>query len=68
MVAQLFARIEGQEACIFRVTEELSRDEWVHLACHGLPNKKQPFSMADDKRVDTPAQMGKAREVEESTA
>ena len=41
-----FTRIEGQEACISRVTDELSRNEWVHLACHGLLDKKQPFESA----------------------
>ena len=41
-----FTRVEGQEACISRVTDELSKNEWVHLACHGLPNKKQPFQSA----------------------
>ncbi|KAH0827382.1 hypothetical protein J3R83DRAFT_4035 [Lanmaoa asiatica] len=38
-----FTRIEGQESCISCVTEELGRNDWVHLACHGLPNRKQPF-------------------------
>ena len=41
-----FTHIEGQEASISRVTDELSKNEWVHLACHGLPDKKQPFESA----------------------
>ncbi|KAH0838884.1 hypothetical protein J3R83DRAFT_7311 [Lanmaoa asiatica] len=41
-----FTRIEGRESCISRVTEELGRNDWVHLACHGLPNRKQPFESA----------------------
>ena len=41
-----FKRIEGEESCIARVTEELGKNEWVHLACHGLPNRKQPFESA----------------------
>ena len=41
-----FTRIEGQEACTSRVTDELNKNEWVHLACHGLPDKKQPFESA----------------------
>ncbi|KAG8215519.1 hypothetical protein J3R82DRAFT_9167 [Butyriboletus roseoflavus] len=41
-----FTRIEGQESCIARVTEELGKNEWVHLACHGIPNRKQPFESA----------------------
>ena len=41
-----FTRIEGRESCIGRVTEELMKNEWVHLACHGIPNRKQPFESA----------------------
>ena len=41
-----FTSIEGQEACVSRVIEELGKNEWVHLACHGLPDKKQPFKSA----------------------
>ena len=41
-----FTRIEGQGACISRVTEELSKNEWVHFACDGLLNEKQPFESA----------------------
>ena len=41
-----FTRIEEQEACVSRVIEELGKNEWVHLACHGLPDKKEPFKSA----------------------
>ena len=41
-----FTHIEGQESCIARVTSELKKSEWVHLACHGIPNRKQPFESA----------------------
>ncbi|KAH0827064.1 hypothetical protein J3R83DRAFT_4748, partial [Lanmaoa asiatica] len=41
-----FTRVEGTESCIARVTEELGKNDWVHLACHGLPNRKQPFESA----------------------
>ena len=41
-----FTRIEGQESSIARVTKELGKNEWVHLACHGIPNRKQPFESA----------------------
>ena len=41
-----FTRIDGEESCISRVVEELGKNEWVHLACHGLPNRKQPFESA----------------------
>ena len=38
-----FTRIDGEECCISRVIEELGKNEWVHLACHGVPNHNQPF-------------------------
>ena len=41
-----FTSIEGQEACISRVIEELGKNEWVHFSCHGLLDKKQPFESA----------------------
>jgi CHAT domain-containing protein/tetratricopeptide (TPR) repeat protein len=41
-----FTRIDGEESCTSRVVEELGKNEWVHLACHGLPNRKQPFDSA----------------------
>ena len=41
-----FTRIDGEESCVSRVVEELDKNEWVHLACHGLPNRKQPFESA----------------------
>jgi CHAT domain-containing protein len=41
-----FTGIDGEESCISRVVEELGKNEWVHLACHGLPNRKQPFESA----------------------
>ncbi|KAF8438499.1 CHAT domain-containing protein [Boletus edulis BED1] len=41
-----FTRIDGAESCISRVVGELDKNEWVHLACHGLPNRIQPFESA----------------------
>ncbi|KAF8436254.1 CHAT domain-containing protein [Boletus edulis BED1] len=41
-----FTQIEGPESCISRVAEELCKTEWVHLACHGLPNRTRPFESA----------------------
>ena len=41
-----FTRIDGDESCISRIVEELGKNEWVHLACHGLPNPTQPFESA----------------------
>ena len=41
-----FTRIDGEEASTSRVVEELGKNEWVHLACHGVPNREQPFESA----------------------
>ncbi|KAI9460424.1 TPR-like protein [Boletus coccyginus] len=41
-----FTCIDGEESCISRVVEELGKNDWVHLACHGLPNPKKPFDSA----------------------
>jgi len=41
-----FTRIDGEESHISRVVEELGKNNWVHLACHGLPNPKEPFESA----------------------
>ncbi|KAF8431590.1 CHAT domain-containing protein [Boletus edulis BED1] len=41
-----FTRIDGEECCISRVAEELCKTEWVHFACHGLPNRIRPFESA----------------------
>ena len=41
-----FTRIDGEESRISRVIEELGKNEWVHLACHGLPDPQQPFESA----------------------
>ena len=41
-----FTCIEGPVATVARVTMELTKNEWVHLACHGIPNKTHPFESA----------------------
>ncbi|KAI9455544.1 TPR-like protein [Boletus coccyginus] len=41
-----FTRIDGDESRISRVVEELGKNDWVHLACHGLPNPQKPFESA----------------------
>ena len=41
-----FTRIDGEESCAPRVVEELGKNEWIHFACHGLPNREQPFESA----------------------
>ena len=42
----MFTHIDGEASCTSRVVEELGKDEWVHLACHGLPNWTQLFESA----------------------
>ena len=41
-----FTRVDGEESRVSRVVEELGKNEWVHLACHGLPNRSEPFESA----------------------
>ncbi|KAI9570958.1 CHAT domain-containing protein [Boletus coccyginus] len=41
-----FTRIDGEESRISHVIEELGRNDWAHLACHGLPNPEKPFESA----------------------
>ena len=41
-----FTRIDGEQSCISRVVEELGKNEWIHFACHGLADRKQPFESA----------------------
>jgi CHAT domain-containing protein/tetratricopeptide (TPR) repeat protein len=41
-----FTRIDGEGSCTAKVVEELGKNEWVHFACHGLPNRQQPFESA----------------------
>ncbi|KAI9463831.1 hypothetical protein HD554DRAFT_2316040 [Boletus coccyginus] len=35
--------IHDQDANIAKVAEELATNEFVHLACHGIPDRKHPF-------------------------
>jgi CHAT domain-containing protein len=37
------SRVQDQAATMAKVAEELQKNEFVHLACHGIPNPKQPF-------------------------
>ena len=41
-----FTCIDGEECCAPMVVEELDKNQWVHFACHGLPNPKRPFESA----------------------
>ena len=35
--------IQDQDATLAKVVEGLQKNEFVHLACHGIPDPKQPF-------------------------
>jgi CHAT domain-containing protein/tetratricopeptide (TPR) repeat protein len=41
--AATVTRIQDQDATMAKVAEELQKNEFVHLACHGIPDPKQPF-------------------------
>ena len=41
-----FTRVDGEESCISRVVEALGKNEWVHLACHGLTNREESCASA----------------------
>ena len=43
-----FTRMDGEESCIssLRVVEERGKNEWVHIACHGILTQKRPFESA----------------------
>ena len=41
-----FTRIEGSDSSVSRVADELGKNGWVHFACHGFANRKQPFESA----------------------
>ena len=34
------------ESCTSRLVEEFGKNQWVCVACHGLPNRKQVFESA----------------------
>lgn len=42
----LVSALRVPQSSIPRVSEVLGMNEWVHLACRGLPNQKQPFESA----------------------
>ena len=41
-----FTRIEGEDSSVSNVADKLGKNEWVHFACHGVPNQKRPFESA----------------------
>jgi CHAT domain-containing protein/tetratricopeptide (TPR) repeat protein len=38
-----FTSLTASNATVRQALEALSRHQWVHLACHGMPNRKKPF-------------------------
>ena len=48
-----FTHIEGQKSCIARVTEELRKNEWVHLACMISPIGNSHLSPRSLSTTDT---------------
>ncbi|KAG1734262.1 CHAT domain-containing protein [Suillus paluster] len=38
-----FTSLVDNDATIQGASHEFSRNQWLHLACHGIPNRKQPF-------------------------
>lgn len=48
-------RLEGLESDVSTVSEELRQNEWVHFACHGVPDEEKPlestFTLHDVQRT-----------------
>ncbi|KAG0696479.1 TPR-like protein [Suillus ampliporus] len=38
-----FTSLSGNHATVQGAFDSLSRNQWLHLACHGMPNRQQPF-------------------------
>jgi CHAT domain-containing protein len=38
-----FTSLAGVNATVQAASDAFSRAQWLHLACHGTPNRKQPF-------------------------
>ncbi|KAJ8593325.1 hypothetical protein M405DRAFT_786125 [Rhizopogon salebrosus TDB-379] len=38
-----FTSLAGGDATIQGAVDALGQNQWLHLACHGVPNRKQPF-------------------------
>ncbi|KAG2090111.1 CHAT domain-containing protein [Suillus discolor] len=38
-----FTSLEGAEATVKNALDALNHNQWLHLACHGMPNQTQPF-------------------------
>ncbi|KAG1841740.1 CHAT domain-containing protein [Suillus tomentosus] len=38
-----FTSLEDAEATVENALKKLDNNQWLHLACHGMPKRKQPF-------------------------
>ncbi|KAG2130228.1 CHAT domain-containing protein [Suillus clintonianus] len=38
-----FTSLADNDATVRGASDAFSRNQWLHLACHGMPNRKQPF-------------------------
>jgi CHAT domain-containing protein len=39
-----FTSLAGVDATVRGASDALSRAQWLHLACHGVPNRTEPFA------------------------
>ncbi|KAG1772526.1 TPR-like protein [Suillus placidus] len=42
-VVSSFASLEDNDATVEGALDALNHNQWLHLACHGMPNRRQPF-------------------------
>ncbi|KAG1772963.1 TPR-like protein [Suillus placidus] len=42
-VVSSFASLEDNDATVEGALDALNHNQWLHLACHGMPNRQQPF-------------------------
>ncbi|KAG1761430.1 CHAT domain-containing protein [Suillus occidentalis] len=42
-IVSSFTSLEDSDATVKAAVDVLNHDQWLHLACHGMPNRKQPF-------------------------
>ncbi|KAG1908857.1 CHAT domain-containing protein [Suillus fuscotomentosus] len=42
-VVSSFTRLEDSDATVEGAFDALNRNQWLHMACHGMPNRRQPF-------------------------
>ncbi|KAG1824836.1 CHAT domain-containing protein [Suillus subaureus] len=42
-IVSSFTSLEDSDATVQGVLDTLNHNQWLHLACHGMPNRQQPF-------------------------